>query len=212
MNNASVVELFRTCVGGSRDDRAWGEFVLTFQPLLRARVVASLRRFDWRAEPELVEDLVQDVYCRLLEPGSRGFRGSSDGEVMSYLRRVCESVVVDRQRGRSTYKRGGRARFVDFDIDSPSLAEVLADGGANPEERCLDRELRSVLLEGCRRPGDGRTGPRNRAIFELAVLDGWTSREIAEGFACGLKPASIDSVVHRHRKRLERRGLGAPPR
>ena len=44
------------------------------------------------------------------------------------------------------------------------------------------------------------------------MLDGWTSREIARGFDWGLKIGSIDSVVHRQRKRLKLRGLETPPR
>ena len=42
------------------------------------------------------------------------------------------------------------------------------------------------------------------------MLDGWTSREIAEGFDWGIKIGSIDSVVHRQRRKLKRRGLEAP--
>jgi RNA polymerase sigma factor (sigma-70 family) len=217
MKERSAVELFRVCVADSspsgRDNLAWGEFVLRFQPLLRASVARVLRRLDQRASPEAVDDLVQDVYCRLLERGAESFRGDTEGEVVSYLRRVCESVVVDRQRCRGALKRGGHVLVIDLECHRPTLAELIADGGSTPEERCLQRELRGRLLDGCRRLYRGRLPERNLAIFELAVLDGWTSREIAEGFGdWGLKAGSIDSVVYRQRKKLRRRGLEAPPR
>jgi RNA polymerase sigma factor (sigma-70 family) len=212
MKDARVVELFRICTMGSRDERAWHEFVLRFQPRLRAGVARVLRRLDQAATTDSVEDLVQDVYCRLLERGAGAFRGDSEGEVLTYLQRVCESVVVDRLRGRATAKRGGRAHFVELGESDGALVEVVADGGSSPEARCLNRELRGLLLDGCRGLLDGQWRERNLAIFELAVLDGWTSREIAQRFDCGLKTGSIDSVIHRQRRKLKQRGLEAPPR
>ena len=155
---------------------------------------------------------MQDVYCRLLERGAEAFRGENEGEVMSYLRRVCDSVVVDQKRCRSTRKRGGQALFVDLDLDWMAPTELVADGGSSPEARCLHRELRGLLLDGCRVLHQGPYRERNLVIFELAVLDGWTSREIAEGFDWGIKIGSIDSVVHRQRRKLKRRGLEAPDR
>jgi DNA-directed RNA polymerase specialized sigma24 family protein len=175
-------------------------------------VAGVLRRLDQRAHPDVIDDLVQDVYCRLLERGSDAFRGHNDGEVVNYLRRICESVVVDRHRGRSTQKRGGRVLLIDLDLERRSLADLIVDGGASPEDVCLHRELRALLLDGCRRLYQGPRPVRNLAIFELAVLDGWTSREIAEGFDWGLKAGSIDSVVHRQRRKLKRKGLEAPGR
>jgi RNA polymerase sigma factor (sigma-70 family) len=212
MKDEWVVELFRACLAGNRDDRAWAELVSRFQHRLRARIARALRRVDQRATPELVDDLVQDVYCRLLERGSESFRGENEVEVMSYLRRVCDSVVVDRQRGRTTFKRGAGVRLLSLDAGAHSLADTLADGGASPEQQCLERELRSVLLDGCRRLDRGPCRARNLAIFELAVLEGWTSPEIAATSRCGLKAGSIDSVVHRQRRRLKRHGFEAPPR
>jgi len=212
MEDTRVVELFRICIASNRNERAWAEFVRRFQPRLRAGVLRVLRRFDPAPGPDGVEDLVQDVYCRLLERGAGSFRGGTEGEVLTYLQRVCESVVVDRLRGRATAKRGGRTRIVELGDKDGDLAETVADGGSSPEARCLHRELRGVLLEGCRGLTEGPWRERNLAIFELAVLDGWTSREIAEGFDWGLKAGSIDSVIHRQRRKLKRRGIEAPPR
>jgi RNA polymerase sigma factor (sigma-70 family) len=212
MKEASAVDLFRICTAGSRDERAWGEFVRRFGPRLRSGIARMLRRHDQSATREAIDDLVQDVYCRLLERGADSFRGDNEGEVTNYLARVCESVVVDRLRGRSAQKRGGGTLFVDLDGGHGALESLVPDGDTSPEMRCLHRELRSLLLDGCRLLYEGPWPERNLTIFELAVLDGWTSREIAEGFDWGLKVGSIDSVVHRQRRKLKRRGLEAPSR
>ena len=51
---------------------------------------------------------------------------------------------------------------------------------------------------------------RDGWIFERAVLDGWTSREIAS--RVDVSASSIDSLVHRMRRRLGAAGLAVPDR
>lgn len=214
MKNSGAVDLFRLCAAGTRDDAAWQRFVQCFGARLRAGVARVLRRLDQPARADAVDDLVQDVYCRLLERAGNGaaFRGRTEGEVLTYLQRVCESVVVDRLRGRAAAKRGGRHLTVELKAGDGGPAETIADGGVSPETHCLHRELQGLLLDGCRAAAEPSSRARNVAIFRLAVLDGWTSREIAEELGRGLKAGSIDSVVHRQRKRLRRRGFEVPAR
>jgi DNA-directed RNA polymerase specialized sigma24 family protein len=87
----------------------WDEFVDRYARPLHAAVRRALARVDRRAGRELVEDLVQEVWCRLLEQGVRPhrFRGRAHREVAGYLGRVAASVVVDRTRAACAVKRGG---------------------------------------------------------------------------------------------------------
>lgn len=216
MSQSDVVELFHLCAS-SRDEEAWQEFVDRFDGHIRYKIVCTLHRLDQAAERDEVEDLVQEVYCRILERGVRRrvrFRARTEAEVLAYLQRVCDSAVVDRLRARATLKRGGRARFVHLSSSTAAgdSVETLADSQATPETELLGRELRSLLLTSCRRLSRGAFRERNLAIFRLAVLEGWSSREIADSFDWGLKAASVDSVVHRQRKKLRRYGLEVPAR
>jgi DNA-directed RNA polymerase specialized sigma24 family protein len=120
-------------------------------------------------------------------------------------------VVVDRLRSRRAAKRGGGAAVVSIEEAPPNVTEqTLVDLAASPESELLARESRRHLLGCCRAAHEGEHLERDVEIFELAVLEGWTSREIATGY--DLKVSSIDSVVHRQRCRIEARGVAVPRR
>ena len=216
MTGERAVQLFRKCAS-SDDGRAWEQFVDYFDDRIRQGVSRILYRLEIAPHKEEVEDLVQEVYCRLLEGERRvllNFRGTSQGEVMRYLQRVCESVVVDVVRLRNAVKRGGRAKtlpLVDGDEEGIS-SDTLADSRKSPESELLLRELHETLLTACLRLLGGGDHARNLEIFRLAVLEGWTSREISEKRARDLKAGSVDSLVHRQRRKLREHGLVLPHR
>lgn len=214
MSDRNELEAFVACFEGA-DERRWDRFIEVFGERVRGGVARAMLRIDQRVRREEMDDLVQEVYCRLLERcrSRRGrFHGRTVGEAVRYLHRVCESVVVDCLRSRRAAKRGGRVRMVELDATPEGAAEILADPGPSPESEALARELRAAILGSCRSLFGTKHLQRDLAIFERAVLDGWTSREIAEGTDCGLKAGSIDSLVHRQRKRLRSSGLAIPHR
>jgi DNA-directed RNA polymerase specialized sigma24 family protein len=210
MSATAVQQLFRRCATG-RDNAGWEEFVYRFEPRLRDGVRRALGRSGVRATPDLVDEMVQEVYCHLLEQNGRrllGFRGVSYGEVLVYLGKTAQHVVLDRLRNAGAAKRGG-------DLLVPcesSLAGRLMDPEPDPETRLLLQEARWLFLQRCRQVSGGPTAGRNLRILHLALFDGWTSREIADLAVAGLKSSSIDSLIHRLRKRLAETGLALPRR
>lgn len=193
----------------------WEQFVTRFDRPLGAAVRRALTRFGLAPQRELVEDLVQEVYCRLLETGPRprDFRGRNDREVTSYLGRVARSLVVDQLRRRRAVKRGGEWRQAAGGVGESDLAERVADPAASPEDRLLAGERRRLFLARCRRcAGAGEVGRRNLRILELALLDGWSSREIARALGGELLASSVDTLLHRMRRRLAAGGLQLPRR
>ena len=208
------VEVFVGCLEDP-DGGSWEQFHARFDPQVRAGVARVMARLDQRLRRDELDDLVQDVYCRLLERSREyrlSFRGRTVGEVLRYLQRVCESVVVDVLRARRSMKRGGEFELLQLDSRPDVGANMVRDPSPTPEARCLVRDLRRVVLDCCRRSFGEANRERNLAIFEMAVLEGWTSREIAEGTDWGLKAGSIDSLVHRQRRRLRAEGYEVPLR
>ena len=200
-------DLFRSCAS-ARCERAWSEFVARFH----ARLVCAVRRTLVRLEvsssnEERVEDLVQEVYCRLLGGGRGLFRGDSEAQLMTYLQRVAESVVVDARRLALADKRWG-GRRVEFEEGTP-LTSAECDG---PEERLLARERRSTFLALCRHALGRRASPTTVRIARLALVEGWTSREIAAGLGGKVGIAGVDSVIYRLRRNLAGRGIALPRR
>jgi RNA polymerase sigma factor (sigma-70 family) len=177
---------------------------------LAAKARWSLQQFGVAPRADQVEEVVQEVYCRLLDDGGRRLRAcraESEGQAVSYLSRVVERVVIDQVRKRLAAKRGG-GRTVPL---GPEERRLLADPAGNPEDRLLAAERRRLVLAQWRHIGNEMQGQRNLRILRLALIEGWSSREIARSLG-KLAPSSVDSVVHRLRCRLSDEGLALPRR
>ncbi len=206
-------DLFRAC-SSANCEGAWSEFVERFHPRLVSAVRRTLLRFDsLRTSEERVEDLVQEIYCRLLGGGRRRlrrFRGRNEAQLMTYLQRVAASVVVDaRRRALAEKRRGGHRVRLEERMLPPSLTGLDADG---PEEQLLARERRRAFLVLCRHALGRRASPATVEIARLALLEGWTSREIAAGLRGEMGIAGVDSVIYRLRRNLAGRGITLPRR
>jgi len=205
-------DLFRSC-SASSCELAWGEFVERFH----GRLVVAVRRALLRLAgglryDERVEDLVQEVYCRLLGDGrrKRTFHGQTEAQLMSYLRRVAISVVIDARREALAEKRWGGQRIAWTDWNPEAGGSVVAESG--PEHRLLAGERRRAFLSVCRLALGRQANSATVEIARLALLEGWTSREIAAGLGGRMGVAGVDSVIHRLRRRLAFQGIALPRR
>ena len=214
MEFGSTVQLVRRC-GTVGDDAAWEQFALRLGPRLEAFIRRILLAAGVAISRERIEELRQEVYCRLLERDRRllrRFRGGSEGEVAIYLGRVARSAVIDQLRTLGAAKRGAGLALVSLDATT-SAHLVPAAATPNPEQHLLARERREQALARCRRAAGSRASRRTLRILELALLEGWTSREIvAAPVGRGLAHSTIDSLVCRARRRLAREGVRLPRR
>lgn len=193
----------------------WEDLVRRLAPHLRARV----RRAFWAAgvlpDPEQVDDLLQEVYCRLLSRGGRSlrlFRGAGEEELAAYLGRIAERTVADHLRTSRALKRG-RGRLLAFGPCAGEEAVARAvDPRGTPEDLLLAAERHRHFRAVCRRLLPGPTAARDTRVLELALLGGWSSREIARALGGRLAPSSIDSLVCRLRRRLAESGIAVPKR
>ncbi len=204
--------LVRCCRPGA--DGAWRELLDRFGDSLENGVQRGVAR-GWpkNHRPE-AEDLLQDVLCHLVQQARRGRlrpRSLADPAVGFYLFRVAERVVLDRARAWKTGKRAWPwSRSAEGLGPAPGL-DTLAAREPSPEQRLVTSERRRMLArrlcEGCDHP----TGRRNLRVFGWAYLEGMTSREISVRLG-ELDPSSVDSMLHRMRRRLLDGGLSVPRR
>jgi DNA-directed RNA polymerase specialized sigma24 family protein len=161
-----------------------------------------------RPEPEQVDERVQEVYCRLLSGGSRRLRllrRWSEGQVVNYLSRVAQGVVLDELRSQAAVKRGG-----GFPIALVGRLREIADRAVDPrgtpEDEALLREGRRVVLARCHSLLDPNLCQEDRQrslrILRRALLDGWTGEEIVRAEGGRLAASTIHALVHRVRRRL----------
>lgn len=195
-------DLIERCAAG--DGAAWNEFVERYESALRRGVAIALagRR---RA---LADDLLQEVYCRLLEARARRLRRCRERDeaaVRAYLVRLARNVAIDYLRSRRTVRRG--RRHLVLQAPSGVGLELTPDRRPSIEDRLILRQQGRRFLRSCRRVAAGRAENRNVRILALAFLGGLTSHEISHRLDLTLSPGSIDSLISRARRKLEAEGV-----
>lgn len=196
--------LFSLCAAG--DEPAWGEFLERFGPTVRRAV---LKVFGRRSCPSVIEDSTQDIYYALLAGDGRrlrAFRGGTECQASGFLARTCERLALDtvrvaRRRGGLLWQ-GPRFRYLP-------PAETLVDPGPGPEALFLGSERRQLFVAGCRSVLQEAGAAR---AVELALFDGWASRELARASRGRYTPGAIDTLLSRARQRLAPQGLRLPHR
>lgn len=211
MNANTACELFQRCVTRHGSDD-WREFLRRYDRRIRRTVSRAFRRRGLRLPEQDREELVQELYCRLLAIGRRGFRGRSELQFWTYLGLVARSLAVDHQRALGAGKR----RMIVYGLDRPGgetapWIDDRASAEASPEERYLESERRRVFLARCRQIAR-RDRPLELRVLRMALLEGWSSREIARRLEGSVTASQVDNLVHRLRARLAEDGIRMPRR
>jgi DNA-directed RNA polymerase specialized sigma24 family protein len=198
-----LAELCFASVAGP--ESAWEELIRRFGPGLRARVGRVLRQAGVRPRREQVEELVQEVYCRLLDGGGRRIyscRAVNDPQVAAFLGKVAERVVLDQLRAARALKRGREQAAAD------GAEKLVEDPRANPEERVLGHERVRMFLERCGALAGRRHSSRNARILVMSA-SGWTSEEIAAALGSGLTARCVEGLLPRVRRDVAAHGRAA---
>jgi len=176
----------------------WSSFVRYYDHALRGALVGALHRRGQAGDEDCVDELMQELYCRLIAVGHRRgrLRYRSTAAAWGYLRKSIEAVVVDHLR-----KLGRRRRRIPwYHLRGRSIRPAQ-------ENALLAREALVRLIRRCRRHvAEPHRQLKVRALC-LALIGGWSSREIARWSRGVLSPAGVDALVHRTRKRLAAQGI-----
>lgn len=202
-----IPELIAACSRPESPD-AWDELIRRFGNFIRGVVYEMTEVLGVARCYDLRQELVQEVYCRLLENRRRylrQFRGTTERAARIFFARVARTVVHDHNRRQRAKKRTGRKAGVPLPgpvFFSPRLLEELT-----PEDRLLwVEDWRGFWCRALKTLKSRPSGPRDLSIFRLYMVEGWSSREISEKFHPSLKPTSVLSVVHRVRGQLGLQG------
>lgn len=183
-------------------------FVRRHQRQLALRVRRTLiANGELSPRHDQVEEVLQELYCRLLAEGGRRLercRAQSEEQLAAYVARIAERTALDWLRSDRAARRRSPAIGLRLELDP-------ADPSGSPEALALLAEARLLLLARCEAMVTGRNRRRDGRILRL-LLDGWSSREIAQASG-GRMPASVvDGLVYRIRRRLAARGMTMPAR
>lgn len=206
--------LWRQCIARDAD---WASLVGRLDPMLRRTVAALGRSYGVYLTRDLLDEVIQETWLRLLQNDRRalrGCRGGTEATILTYLRRVARSTLVDWLRARAALKRGA---FVEIGADLETGLEEATEGielpslASDPADAIYAQQLRCRFRRECRGvAGPGGAGLRDAWMTERMVVDGWNPQEAAD--VVKLAPATVVTVVGRMRRELRRRGLAMPAR
>ena len=203
----SAPDLLREC-GTKLTDRAlWNEFQERFLRLIFLYLHRALRHHGIHDdEVDIVADLAQEVYLRLVQHDGRilrDFRGETEFSVMAFLGRISANIVTDYHRHITSERRGGQV----VPIDLAKAAEPGKKGLA--ESREFDTGSLSAILSWIdierivEADPDRKNARRNALIFKLHYIDGFSSAEIASFPGFELTKSGVDTILARLRKRIQ---------
>ena len=190
----SSTELVRACAG-SKDERAWAEFIRRFHVVIAATVLRTARHY---CEPPCsqLDDLIQDTYLKLCANNSRllrSFQPRREDSIYGFLQAVAANIVHDHFKSAMAAKRGaGQTEAITepIQIDSKMThADSFDVVSRRIQLEQVDKVLRQVTA--------GKEQERKRTIFWLRHRQGLTAREIAAISSIGLTTEGVESVLMR---------------
>lgn len=214
----TVNELLERCLRRPADEDAWREFVHRYHATIRANVAKTLRlrlnqETDRRAQfpDDLVEDLIQAVYVRLIDEGNRAldrFEGEHENSIFRYLGTISVNVVLDHLRQEKAQKRPKLAFSLDELLDSSGEGGMLKGAitgiEGTPMTRSSDLTMDDIEA-ALKRSVSRKHRERDSLIFKLRYFDGLTIEEIGKAMGLDISPMGIGSILNRINGKLRAR-------
>lgn len=204
-------DLLRRCAHGS-EPRVWRQFVGRYEEVLQAGVHHGFR-LTGRLSPQAAdrEDMLQEVYCRLLAAGRkrlRNCRAEGNNAVSAFLYRMAVRVVLDHYRMGVAVRRGGRTKTRP-EAWRGELDYHLEPATEDQEGHLLRRHALRTALR--RYSGSRQHRRRDVQIWLLTTLAGFRQDEIPRILPGGVTTRMVGKAVGRVRGHLRAVGgeLGA---
>lgn len=163
--------LIRRAIAGQ--EAAVAVLVRRLMPVIRARVRRSLARQGRQVGPHDGDDLVQEIWLRLIDDGGRrllAYDPSRGATLEGYTGLITEREISNLRQKAGAKRRGGDLVAV------PNQAVRLASDGASPEEQVAAHDLAARLGEYL----EGELPARGRLVLRYAFVDGLPPGQVAK--------------------------------
>jgi len=149
------------------------------------------------ADPQLAEELLQEVFFRAWQQG--GAYSASRGSFVTWLLSITHNMAIDEVR-----KRNRRPRRADSD-DPEAVLAAVPDEGITVEDEVWLGALRDTIAGAL-----DTLPPNQRIAIEMAYFRGLTQREIAEqlGEPLGTIKTRMRLGIQKLRDQLEGHEVG----
>jgi hypothetical protein len=174
-----------------------------YEATIRRTIQQTLRQKRLEAAAELIDDLLQDVYCHLLSDGGRRLRACRQQAEPSravYLCRTAERVTLDWVRRQTSHKRSYRhTRYWGLAIRLEELGTLSAE--QDPEMRLLRRDSYRRLLQRMASSKPGRDLRQPLGYLWLSAVGELTCAEIA-AVSQRTTPSAVTAALARFKDQL----------
>ena len=182
---------------------AWNEFVDRYQKPIALAVRRKAHKFGVLT-PEVVDDLVQDIFLRLCADNCailKKFVPKDPDSIVGYLVVVARNVAHDHFRATLAQRAGGDIRHIDPDDGGLDFIAASDDPNKSVERHLRMREIDSALRSLMPDP----VTERDYTIFHMYFQQGFTAREIGGIRSFSLTIKGVEASIHRSVKLLRER-------
>jgi RNA polymerase sigma-70 factor (ECF subfamily) len=193
-SRTSVNDLAKACAS-SADAAEWEEFLHLAMPLVSLVAMRVCRLWMRSSSPAMVDDIAQEVLVKLCENDRRilrDFEPRGEDSFFGLLRIVSTSVANDYFRRISSVKRGGKVVTSGLDEDPAPNAAVSTRNTREMQHSVLLAQMDQMM-----RTAPETIGERDRSIFWLYYLQGFTAEEIAGIAGINLSAKGVESALRR---------------
>ncbi len=213
-------DLIQQLTQAGADDPLWREFIARFRTGIRITVLRTLRTeaertpgVDANESPELIEDLTQEVFVRLLEWNRRAlsrFQGRTELSAHTYLNTITVNLVRDHCKSLRSLKKPRVTASLSHPVtpeiaaEGPNYAQTLVSEGTGPERLIAAKELREQIRVAIDQAApSASTVARDRSIFQLFFVERLTVDEIARKRSIRLSASGVEKRIRRIREALK---------
>lgn len=191
-------ELVNLCAQNPRNRSAWLEFYSRFDERIWLVICRECKEKGlYENTPQfhqIVQDLVQDVYVKLVEKNCKAlkaFVGVSENSIFTYIGIIAKNVVRNYLIKRGAQKRPSIKKTIDEALLSQDLEYAFATVEEEFTLEIRKEEIEHILENSIK----GRDKERNKLIFNLYFYEGFSPEEIAAQFDFALSAKRIGNII-----------------
>lgn len=207
--NLSDKDLIARCCLKSADwENCWREFQSRFDKTILFYVYQEFQKISGQTMStefhEIVKDLRQDVYIKLLKNDSqalRNFNGKNQSSFLAYLHVITKNLIKNYVNTNSYKKLISMSKIKPAHEQSEDLQfQPVSMDTVNEIEKSDFQNFILEKIEPCYR---SKNLERDILLFKLFYFKGFTAKEIASNSNFNLTASGVETTVNRIVQRLK---------
>ena len=203
LSRLTNLQLIRRCAKQPRDERAWNVFYDRFGQHIKLMVLREARNKNFHLSEETLKDLVNEVYFRLVQKNCKAlieFRSEYENAIFTFLDVVARHEVRNHiKKEKGTKKRPKNGKSLDEPLDHSDNEEITLGSTLASDEKAdqiiTDYSIYQELDSMLDRLLKGKHKDRDKLIFKLAFIKGFTAEEIASKPDMGVSLKTIRNRI-----------------